>query len=680
MATLAQVRSTGEDTSGHGPSLALAVVLTAEVAVVLGLPAAASGYADGWFWWIHAPVAALAFGTPAVLLLRQDRGSRIGWLLGVVALALVTADCFGAWAWLSTVGRPGSVPGGTGALWVASVLWLPAYFSLPTVVLLLAPDGRLPSPRWRPLLWFSLAAIAIATILNATAPYTTEPGEDTIIPGQLATSRNPFESVTVQQWFGWAPALLGVAVLLAVAGLVTRRRRAVGLERRQLDVVLCGAAATLALMIAGFAVPRPWFLLVVAVALTPYPVALGVAAARHQLWDLDVVVRRSVVYGVLAGAVVAAYVVAIVVLGGVLGRTTGAPLLATAVVAVGAAPLHARMQRAVDRRLFGDRSDPAAVLRRLAARPAVAAGPDAVLADLATEVGAGLRIPHARIVTATGHQGARGGGGGPETRIPLRHGGSVVGELVAASREPDRPLARRDEATLRELAGYVAVVVHNLELSADLHRAHERTVLAREEERRRLRRDLHDGLGPALAAIALQLETVRDLADGPETPAGALAETLRAQVRDVVSQVRRLVDDLRPAMLDDLGLAAALREQANRLSSPRMPIEVAVGPLPDLPAALDVAILRIVGEAMTNAARHSEARHCTVSVRAAEGLVELVVHDDGRGMRTATRDDGLGLSSMRARALELGGSCTVESAVGVGTTVRAFLPVSGERS
>jgi signal transduction histidine kinase len=253
----------------------------------------------------------------------------------------------------------------------------------------------------------------------------------------------------------------------------------------------------------------------------------------------------------------------------------------------------------------------------------------------------------------------------------------VVGELVASAREPGRPLTKRDEATLTELASYVAVVVHALQLSEDLQRSREQIVVAREEERRRLRRDLHDGLGPELAAIALELETVRDLADGPGTPAGSKAESLRAHVRDVVSDVRRIVDDLRPPMLDDIGLAAAVEQQARRLSGSELCVDVAVDELPPLSAAVELAVLRIAGEATTNAVRHSGARRARVALGWADGLVEVVVADDGHGFDVGTSTGGVGLGSMRERALELGGSCTVESAPGRGTTVRALLPAPG---
>jgi len=224
-------------------------------------------------------------------------------------------------------------------------------------------------------------------------------------------------------------------------------------------------------------------------------------------------------------------------------------------------------------------------------------------------------------------------------------------------------------------------VVHALRLTGDLERSRERIVVAREEERRRLRRDLHDGLGPALAAIALQLEMVGDLA-GQGTPAGCLAETLRDQLRTAIADVRRIVDDLRPAILDDLGLAEALRTRANQFATDSgLHVRVDIGPVPPLSAAAEIAILRIAGEALANVSRHAGAQQCQITLGSAGDLVELTIGDDGIGPPPASAPGrGVGLDSMRERATELGGSFTVEARPAGGTIVRALLPTTSTAS
>jgi signal transduction histidine kinase len=663
-----------------GQVAVVVAVLAVGTAAGVTLAATGRGFGTAWPYVVQGPVAAVACGVPAVLVLRRQARSPIGWLLALVALLLVTAQFATDWAWLSLVGRPGSLPGGPAALWVASWLWLPGYFLLPTLLLLLAPDGRLPSDRWKPVLWLGIAAIALASASVAVSPYPHRVNAQVIIPGQPAGMANPLASADLAGVLRWSVVLLPLAIALSLAGLVVRWRRSAGIERQQLKAVVAGAAVTVILVGAAFAVPQPWYLLVVAAALVPYPAGLGVAALRYHLWDVDLVLRRSLVYALLTACIIGAYVLAIVALGGLLGRTTGAPLVATAAVALGAAPLHRRLQSATDRLLYGDRADPAAAVSRLARRvQGTAAGrdPGALLSELARDVARGLRLPYVRITTADGRASAFGEPAGDLLRLPLLHGGVVAGELTSSGREPGRGLSRRDQTTLREVAGYAAIVVHALRLTGDLERSRERIVVAREEERRRLRRDLHDGLGPALAGIALQLERVGDLAGGQATPAGHLAETLRQHLRAAIADIRRIVDDLRPAILDDLGLAEALRARANQFSAASgLRVSVDIGQVPPLSAAAEIAVLRIAGEALTNVSRHAYARHCQITLGTTGELLELTIGDDGSGPPPASAPGhGVGLDSMRERATELGGSFTVEARPAGGTMVRALLPL-----
>jgi two-component system, NarL family, sensor kinase len=662
-----------------GPAAVLAAVLAFGAAAGVALAAAGRGSDAVWPYVVQGPVAAVAFGVPAVLVLRREARSVIGWLLGLVGLLLVAAQFATGWAWLALVGRPGSLPAGPAALWVASWLWLPGYFLLPTLLLLLAPDGRLPGDRWQPVGWLGIAAVVLATAQVAVSPYPRGPHAQVIIPGLPAGVANPLAWPGMPGLVRWSLVLMPVAIALSLAGLMVRWRRSAGLERQQLKAVVAGAVVTVILVGAAFAVPQPWYLIVVAAATVPYSAGLAVAALRYHLWDVDLVLRRSLVYAVLTACIVGAYVLAIVTLGGLLGRTIGAPLVATAVVALGAAPLLRRLQSAADHLLYGDRSDPAAAVSRLARRvQATEAGrdPDVLVSEVARDIARGLRLPFVRITTADGRTSAIGEQAGDVLRLPLVHGGVVVGELAASAREPGRDLSRRDEATLRDVAGYAAIVVHALRLTGDLERSRERIVVAREEERRRLRRDLHDGLGPALAAIRLQLEVVADLAGGQGTPAGGLAGTLRDQLRTAIADVRRIVDDLRPAVLDDLGLTEALRTRANQFATASgLHVRADIGPVPPLSAAAEIAILRIAGEALANVSRHAHAHQCQITLGTVGDLAELTIGDDGVGPPTAGAPRrGVGLDSMRERATELGGSFTIEARPGGGTLVRALLP------
>ncbi|MFH1474616.1 MAG: sensor histidine kinase, partial [Chloroflexota bacterium] len=266
------------------------------------------------------------------------------------------------------------------------------------------------------------------------------------------------------------------------------------------------------------------------------------------------------------------------------------------------------------------------------------------------------------------------------TTLPLAHGAEPVGRLVLGVRSGERGFRADEQGLLEDLARQAGAAIHALRLRDDLARSHERLVFAREEERRRLRRDLHDGLGPTLASIGLRAEaSAETLAIDPAT-ARRLLDELGADVRAALADVRRLVDGLRPPALDELGLLGAIEQQATRLeggaglaTGTRIVLDLPGSPLPELPAAVEVAAYRIAVEALTNVVRHAEARTCHVRIRAADDLTIEVV-DDGRGLLVDQRP-GTGIESMRGRAAELGGTLSIAPRPGSGVRVIARLPI-----
>jgi signal transduction histidine kinase len=255
-----------------------------------------------------------------------------------------------------------------------------------------------------------------------------------------------------------------------------------------------------------------------------------------------------------------------------------------------------------------------------------------------------------------------------------------VGELLLGQRTPGEGFSTADHRVLAELATQAAVAVHAVRLTAALQQARTRLVTTREEERRRLRRDLHDGLGPTLAGVVLGLETAGNLLQGqpPAAKAAALLERLRDQTQGAIVGIRHLVYGLRPTALDDLGLVPALQTQATALGQGSNGVVVLVeadGDMAALPAAVEVAAYRIAVEAVTNTARHADARHCQVRL-CHDGALTVEIRDDGTGLQPGWHA-GVGVTSMRERAVELGGTLRVEPAPGGGTVVTARLPVSG---
>lgn len=395
---------------------------------------------------------------------------------------------------------------------------------------------------------------------------------------------------------------------------------------------------------------------------------------RHHLYDLDVVVSRTLVYLVLTVGVVGIYVAAVTVVGARLGNngTLRSSVLAAAVVAVAFQPARDRLQRWVDRLLYGEARDPYAAVARLG-RDLELDTADPLRAAIAT-VASALRLGWVGVESPDGRlAGAIGTPDSDVVRVPLSHHGQPIG-VLAATGAPGRPLRRRTRALLADLAPHVAATWHTAQLSEQLQRSRERLVLGREDERRRLRRDLHDGIGPTLAGIALGLEAVQ--ADGRQDPGERerLLRLLTSEAQCAIGDIRRLVDDLRPPALDELGLIAAIRQRAATLNTDTSSWTVtAPQTLPALPAAVEVAAYRIVTEALTNVSKHARARSCSVSLNVTDGTLTLQISDDGAGL-TGPRDGGVGLASMTERAAELGGRCTIASTPGRGTTVSATLP------
>lgn len=414
------------------------------------------------------------------------------------------------------------------------------------------------------------------------------------------------------------------------------------------------------------------------------PLSISLAILRYRLWDIDILINRTLVYGALTTSVIGLYVLVVESLGTLLSMQGDLPvsLLATGLIAVLFTPLRERLQRGVNRLMYGERDDPYGVLSRLGRRLEDTLAPEAALRTIVETVAQALKLPYAAIALKQddGQLATAVEYGTPVSDpvvLPLAYQREPVGRLILAPRAPGEPFSPSDRRLLEDLARQTGVAVHAVRLTADLQHSRERLVTTREEERRRLRRDLHDGLGPQLASLTMRAEAAHDLVPLDPVRAQEVLEGLTEQAQAAVADVRRLVYALRPPALDTLGLIGALRSQATQLgdSSLRISIE-APEELPALPAAVEVAAYRIVLEALTNVVRHAEASNCTVRLALDEeaGALDLEIEDNGRGIEE-DHQAGVGLASMRERAEELGGSCTIEAVPsGSGIRVRAFLP------
>ncbi len=504
-----------------------------------------------------------------------------------------------------------------------------------------------------------------------------------------------------------APLILGLALALGFAQLYRYRRVSTPVQRQQTKWIVFGLLGS-AFVDAGNLLPRlvwpaliihpgpahtiylvlsevtfPFFLLLI-------PGTIGLAVLRYRLWDIDVLINRTLVYGLLTASIIGLYLLVVVGLGtlfSVLGNLL-LSLLATGLVAVLAHPLRQRLQQAVNHLMFGERDDPYRVLSRLGSHLEATLAPDALLPTIVETVAQALRLPYVAItfkqqgedvlVASTGE--AREGKA--LVRVPLVAQTEQVGDLVLAARTPDESLTPADLRLLHDLAPQIAVAIQAVrltaelrQLTADLQQSRTQLITAREEERRRMRRDLHDGLGPTLASLTFKIDAARNLLKQDSERADRLLEGVRQQAQQAITDIRRLVYDLRPPALDELGLLSALREQAASYQHKGLQILMDVPEsMPPLPAAVEVAAYRIAQEALTNVVRHAEAQQCCLRLRLDERALTLQVSDDGKGI-VPGHHIGVGLVAMQERAVELGGSSTITPGPSGGTTIQVSLPL-----
>jgi len=629
------------------------------------LPSHRGGGVD--FSW-SGVAAAGGYGLVALLLAVRRPGHLVGRLALGAAVSYALAAFLGTYG-VAALSVHRALPAGQWALWVSQWAWVPGYCLPVTLFLLFLPDGRLPSVRYRSFVAVTVLVIAADTLVWALTPY-----QRLDTPPPVAGASNP---VGVSWAGGLAPLHLALAAVVLGSLVVVVRRfgQAAGVERQQMKWILLGGIGTLLILGAALAAGATDLAAAfLALAMLPLPATIGVAVLRHRLWDIDRILSCSFIYGGMSLVVVAIYVATVGLLGGTLGRATGAPLVATMVVALAFQPLRSRLQRWANRRVFGARDEPGAALARLGEHLAAARPPADSLGQVTSLVAATLRSPFVAVTVPGVGEVAHGEPVTDVLRVELTYHGEPVGTLSVGTRAPGESFTPRDRILLTNLARQIGMAAHAMRLLGDLQHSREGLVLAREEERRHLRRDLHDELGPLLAGAALQLEALNEELVGTPS-AGRTVSRVTTELRGAIAQVRRLVDDLRPPALDDLGLVGALRQQAERFTTPTFVASVhAEGRLDGLPAAVDLAAFRIASEALVNTARHAHATACKIHLHV-DGDLRLTVIDDGQGM-TESASAGIGLASMRERAAELGGRCTVHSVVGHGTQVAAIIPLA----
>ncbi|MFG3685537.1 sensor histidine kinase [Micromonospora sp. NPDC047740] len=616
--------------------------------------------------WLEPLAIMVAYGVAGGLLIDRRPDLPFGWLLAGAAVLVVGQVLILPPAYLAA--RQGDH-----SAWVTWALTSGTFSFAPIaaqgLINIRFPSGR-PASRWGAILEKLIIGATVLVLVGGILGSTT-PRSVTGVPG-LA---HPLTGGTLVGRVADGMLLLApVVVLLGLAagiGVVIRFARADGIARQQLKWRAAGIVVALALFPLAVTERLPG--VVNTVDAFVFVLTLVGPVLRYRLWSIDTILRRSLVYGAITATLVVSFALLSALTTRVVSRQIAAPIAAVA-VAMSFVPLRERTQRLVDRLFYGGRQDPHRTLRDLGRQLNTVPGGDA-LGTFAHAVAAALRLPYVAIHRVDGTPvTSYGRPAEPQHRWPLAYDGQVEGFLIASARRGEETVDERDSNLLSDLAGQLGLAMATRSLTTEVLRSRQRLVTAREEERRRLRRELHDGLGPALTAIGLTLDAARTRLHTDPPAADHHIREARDAATQALADLRKVVHGLRPPALDDLGLAGALRSQADRLTAGG-PLRVTIDAdgLPDLPAAIEVVAYRTAVEAITNTVRHSDGHQCRVRLTAAPGEMVIQVTDDGSS--SGPWLPGVGLTAMRERAAELGGTCHAGPTPDGGGSVTARLPL-----
>jgi signal transduction histidine kinase len=663
--------------------------------VVLALAAAGLAFAakNGDPPWSYAGVSNLvllaAFGGLGAILASRRPANPIGWIFIATGVMFSGAGLADQYAQYGLVTSPGPIPGAAFASWLARWIWAPASGVLLIYTLLLFPDGRLPSRRWRPVAWLGAVAIVVAVVPVAIFGWRLRG------PRLLYANEPPLTlphsyrlAVTVSEI---AFSLIFLLVFVGAASLLVRLRRATGDEREQIRWFVYGGFLMAISVVASIPGVGPEGLVIVA--FLALPVAATIAILKYRLYDIDVVINKTVVYGVLAAFFTAIYVAIVVGIGTALGSRSNTTLtiLAAVVMAVAFQPVRERARKFANRLVYGKRATPYEVLSEFSERMGDAYDAEEVLPQMArmlTEgtgatrgevwlrVGSELR-PAASWPQDGGAASAIAGAepsslSGADRAFPVAYRGEQLGALSVAM-PPNEPLTPVGEKLISDLASQAGLVLRNVRLIEELRASRQRLVSAQDEERRRLERNLHDGAQQQLVALAVQLGLAQRLAENESPNVSELLGRLQTQSTEALDNLRDLARGIYPPLLADQGLAAALSAQARKAP---LPVEVQSDGLDRYDQEAEAAVYFCCLEALQNVAKYAGATKARVRLTTDAGELSFEVTDDGKGFDSERVHLGSGLQNMADRLAALGGSIEVRSRPGQGTTVLGRLPVT----
>jgi signal transduction histidine kinase len=684
--------------------LCLISLLASLVLLVLDAKAIDSVFTAQLAWFLNCAIT----GVLGVLIATRRPQNPIGWLLLAIAFGnavYLPADFVAIYGQLRGVAPTGWVE------WPAWVFnWTGGFGAFLLMLLIFVfPDGRLPGPRWR---WVAYLAVLGGVVSTVASMIEVAP---TQLSPRLPNVPNPINAPSLA-WItnGSGPVSLVVIaalLVLVVVSVVVRRRRAVGYERVQLRWFSYVALATIALVLLGFAV-EPFnsdigggiggtgFDLGIGIAV---PLTIGLAVMKYGLYDIDVFISRTLVYGSLAVFITAVYVGIAVGVGTLVG-SGGKPnlmlsILATAIVAIGFQPVRERFQRIANRLVYGKRATPYEVLSEFSGRVAETYAADSVLSRMAQVLQEGTGAESATVwlrgtaelrPAATypdgtgGHQSLSMSNGSlpavsDATRlVEVRHQGELLGALSVNKRRGEA-LTPIEQKLVDDLAHQAGLVLKNVGLSADLQArldelraSRQRLVHAQDMERRRLERNLHDGAQQHLVALKVKLGLAEMLVSRDPAKAAVTLEQLKCDADDALETLRDLARGIYPPLLADKGLVVALESQARKAT---VPVHVNADGVDRYAQDVEATVYFCVLEALQNVQKYATASEVQVRVSASNNMLTFEVADDGTGFDAERTKTGAGLTNMRDRLEALGGSVLVTSEVGAGTRIRGEVPV-----
>jgi signal transduction histidine kinase len=663
---------------------------------------------------IAVPISA---GILGMLVASRHPRNPVGWLLLVIAVVSGLSGVEDQYARFALLTHPGSVSGAVWAEWLGSFSAI-AIFPAGAVawLLVLLPDGRLPSGRWRPVLILGAVITALLIITTALAPGPLSSGSGGanypaldnpigLAAFQLVSGNGPLSGAI------WFPGL--ALLLVASVAPLLRMRRAQGDERQQLKwiayAVLTTAVGTIVFtFLAGSVLPSWTFDIPIVLGFgVAFPLAIAIAIFKYRLYDIDVVISRTLVYGSLAVFITAVYVGIAVGIGALVGGggkpNLGLSILATAIVAVGFQPVRERVQRVANRLVYGTRATPYEVLAQFSARVAESYASDDVMprmarvlaeatgaqrADVWLRSGTAWRnaavwpldaLTHGPVTVADGALPALDAN---NRLVEVRHQGDLLGALSVTKRSGET-LTPVEENLLTHLAGQAGLVLKNVGLTSDLQArlvelraSRQRLVSAQDEERRRLERNLHDGAQQHLVALKVKLGLAEMLLGRDQERARVTLDQLKADADDALDTLRDLARGIYPSLLADKGLGAALASQARKAT---VTVTIDADGIGRYSQDVEAAVYFAVLEALQNVQKYAGASRSLIRLREDSGALHFSVDDDGRGFDVATTPTGTGLVNMGDRVDALGGQLEVTSTIGTGTSVAGRIPVDGGR-